>query len=230
MQPYIFPYIGYFHLINAVDKFIIYDDVSFIKQGWINRNYIKANDSALIFSIPIKDASSYKNINETYIKFPAFFSWKSKFLKTIEQNYRKAPFFKEVYNLINTTLSSEVSTISELATLSIQETCEYLSMKTEIVETSSIYNNSSLKGENRVIDICRQEKSSHYINPIGGESLYSAKKFNKFSIQLKFIESFKIQYEQDVKKFIPSLSIIDLLMHCSKKEIQKILNMYRIVD
>lgn len=84
MQPYIFPYIGYFQLINAVDKFIIYDDVNYIKQGWINRNKILLNNEDYLFTFPLKNASSYKKINEIELSENLYSKWKIKFFKTLE--------------------------------------------------------------------------------------------------------------------------------------------------
>ena len=95
MQPYFFPYIGYFQLINAVDVFVIYDDVNFIKQSWITRNNILVNNKAFKVNLIVEGASSYKKINQI-----GRIVEKEKWLKTIAQSYRKAPFYKNVYPLI----------------------------------------------------------------------------------------------------------------------------------
>src|ERR1035437_2930920 len=98
MQPYIMPYIGYFQLINAVDKFVILDDVNYINKGWINRNNILVNKKAHLFVIPLKEASQNKLINEINISDEG--KWKANLLKTIEQNYKRSPYFTIVYALI----------------------------------------------------------------------------------------------------------------------------------
>ncbi|MDR6194877.1 WbqC family protein [Siphonobacter sp. SORGH_AS_0500] len=95
MQPYLFPYIGYFQLLNAVDKFVIYDDVAFINRGWINRNSILNNGKAQLFTVPLKEASQNKLIHEISIDTDQ--KWRDKLLKTIQQNYKKAPHFAAVF-------------------------------------------------------------------------------------------------------------------------------------
>jgi len=229
MQPYLFPYIGYFQLINAVDKFVFYDDVNYIKQGWINRNYILANNQKYLFSIPIEKISSYKKINEVKINSFIFEKTKKKLLKTIEQSYKKAPFFKQTYNIFVTILNSNDKFISNYARNSVIKISEYLKINTEIINTSKIYNNDYLKSSERIFDICKQENANWYINPIGGKELYSIKEFNKRKIYLNFLETSNIKYNQVSNQFIPFLSIIDVMMFNSPEEIKKMLENYTLI-
>src|SRR4051812_42347879 len=99
MQPYIFPYIGYFQLIAAVDAFVIYDDVNYIKQGWINRNRILFNGKDLLFTVPLENASSFKKINEVSVHKHLYEGWKVKFGKSLRATYFKAPYFNEIISL-----------------------------------------------------------------------------------------------------------------------------------
>ena len=98
MQPYFFPYIGYFQLINSVDKFIIYDDVNFINRGWVNRNNLLSNGNKLLVTVPLKKSSQNKLINEVEISYEV--DWKGKFIKVFESLYKKSPYFNEVIELI----------------------------------------------------------------------------------------------------------------------------------
>jgi len=104
MQPYFFPYIGYFQLVAAVNKFVIYDDVNFIKRGWINRNNVLINKKSNLFTVPLIKASQNTLINDTKINLKFYNIWKVKFLRSLEQSYKKAPYFTEVYNLIKNVL------------------------------------------------------------------------------------------------------------------------------
>src|ERR1039458_5451183 len=165
MQPYFLPYIGYFQLMNAVDKFVVLDDVNYINKGWINRNNILVNGKANLFAIPLKEASQNKLINEISVVDEA--KWRTKLLKTIELSYKKAPFFAIVYPMIEEIINSGNSKISDLNYYSLVRINNYLDLNTEIVSTSSIYKNSDLKAEKRIIDICLKEHASIYINPIG---------------------------------------------------------------
>lgn len=229
MQPYLFPYIGYFQLINAVDKFIIYDDVTFIKQGWINRNRILTEGSALLFSIPLSEASPYKLIRDISIDELLYDKWKKKFYKTLDQYYKKAPYYEKVLPIIKIVLESNNQLISAVALCSIKAVCEYLAIETEIAETVDKYSNNYLKGEDRIIDICRQEAAKVYINAEGGRSLYSRNTFKENKIELRFIKSNNIVYKQFDSPFVPFLSIIDIMMFNSSEAIRRMLNDYELL-
>ncbi|KAA0991605.1 WbqC family protein [Dyadobacter aurulentus] len=227
MQPYIFPYIGYFQLINAVDKFIIYDDVNFINKGWINRNNILVSGKAHLFTIPLKDASQNKLISEVALSSGE--PWQKKFLKTIQQSYQKAPYYQKVFVLIEEIVNLEVSTINELTLHALIRTCAFMDINTEIIPSSTIYNNTHLKGQDRILDICKQENARHYINPIGGMELYDKGKFEREGIKLDFIKSLSAPYIQFKNAFVPWLSVIDILMFNSPEEIRKQLKAYELI-
>ncbi|WP_031526903.1 WbqC family protein [Dyadobacter crusticola] len=227
MQPYIFPYIGYFQLINAVDKFIIYDDVNFINKGWINRNNILVSGKAHLFTIPLKDASQNKLINE--VELLKTEPWQKKLLKTIQQSYQKAPHYRKVFDLIEEIVNLDVRTIYELTLHALTRTCAFMEIDTEIISSSTIYNNTHLKGQARILDICKQEGASHYINPIGGMELYDKSKFEGEGIKLDFIKSLPSPYIQFKNAFVPWLSIIDILMFNNPEEIRAQLKAYELI-
>ena len=231
MQPYLFPYIGYFQLIKAVGKFIVYDDVNFIKQGWINRNSILVQNKSYLFTLPLSNQSSFSKINEIKINDKLYESWKIKILRTVEQSYKKAPFFFDSFVLLNEILNVTVEnlTISKYNANGIKIICNYLNIKTEIIDSSSIYINSDLKGQNRILDICLREQAIHYINPIGGLDLYDRDIFKDSSIQLNFLKTDTIIYNQFGQEFVPFLSIIDVLMFNSPEEINVMLDNYKLL-
>jgi len=227
MQPYFFPYIGYFQMMNAVDKFVIYDDVTYIKNGWINRNRILVNGMEYMYTIPLKNASSNTLIKEIQISLNT--RTVTKLLKTLQQNYRKAPYFEEAFLLISSIFNQETKFIRDLCLKSLQLINMYLDMDTFIVETSTIYNNQNLKSQDRIIDICLQEKANHYVNLIGGQDLYDKKTFTNRGINLNFLESKEIKYSQFTNQFIPWLSMIDVMMFNSPQKIKQMLNDYTLV-
>ncbi|PKK38534.1 hypothetical protein BWI96_01830 [Siphonobacter sp. SORGH_AS_0500] len=224
MQPYLFPYIGYFQLLNAVDKFVIYDDVAFINRGWINRNSILNNGKAQLFTVPLKEASQNKLIHEISIDTDQ--KWRDKLLKTIQQNYKKAPHFAAVFPIVEAVFQQSESNISTYIYNSLTMIGEYLSIATPLVKSSTIYNNQHLKAQERILDICLQEKADHYINPIGGRELYNKDLFAEHGIQLNFIRSERVEYPQLGGEFTPWLSIIDVMMFNSKEQIQELLKAY----
>src|SRR5690242_20202094 len=188
MQPYFFPYLGYFQLINAVDKFVIYDDITFIKQGWINRNYILLNGAKHLFTIPLKNVSSNTLIHETKVA-PKPFKWQHKLLQTFQHAYQKAPFFKDVFPVIEKIIIGSVNkNISDVATQSIHAVMDYLSIPKIVVNSSSKYQNANLKNTERIIDICKKEAADIYINAIGGTELYDRNQFVENDIVLQFIQ------------------------------------------
>lgn len=228
LQPYLFPYLGYFQLINAVDLLVSYDDVQYIKGGWINRNKIIVNGKESCFFISVKRDSLYKNINERYYS-EKFAYEKEKFLKTIQYTYNKAPFFDETYYLIKKIFDYKNLKISEFNTNSIKLICNYMKIKTNIIMSSNIIKDNNLKGEERIIQINKNLKSNWYINPIGGIKLYSKKIFDKNDLKLNFIKMKDIKYNQFGDGFINNLSIIDVMMFNSKEELSKQLNKYELV-
>ena len=230
MQPYFFPYIGYFQLIQAVDKFVFYDDVNFIKQGWINRNRILLNNKDFLFSIPLEQISSNKKINETKISKKYFEKWLTKFYKTINSAYNKAAYFNDTLSLLEKTFEIKHATISELAIESITNVCNYLGVEKEFEVSSKLYQETfGLSKSGRLIEICKKNNTKQYINPIGGQAIYTKEEFAKSGIKLSFLQSNNIRYNQFGNKFVPGLSIIDILMFNSVDEIKEMLSKYKLI-
>lgn len=227
MQPYFFPYIGYYQLAAAVDKFVIFDDVAFIKKGWINRNFILVNGEPWLFTVPLSAASQNKLIKETLLDAQQFPAWREKFLKTLEQSYKKAPHYNEVALLVQNVLNANNTTIAELAFESIRSVLRYLDVPIQF-QSSSYYSNQHLKGEERIIDICRKENARHYFNLSGGTALYNRSNFAQASIALHFIQPDPgLRYSQGKHtSFVPSLSMIDVLMFQSPEEVCALLNQH----
>lgn len=227
MQPYFFPSISYFRLINAVDLFVFLDDVCFIKKGWINRNKILLNGKPHTININCKSLSQNKKINEIKIDYDKVEI--SRKLKTVFQAYKNAPFFKDVYPFIENTMFFKTDFLSNYSANTIIQTIKYLGLKKEFRYSSIDFENTySLKGEKRIIDICKKIKTDIYINSEGGKNLYSAENFNKEKIELNFLKSNYPLYNQFENQFISMLSIIDILMFNSKENILDFLNEYNL--
>jgi len=213
MQPYLFPYIGYFQLLSSVDRFVVYDDVSFIKQGWINRNRMLINGEAAFFTVPLEHRSSAVTIRDTRISdAPQHRRWPEKLMKSFDNAYRRAPEFLPTRPLVELVLARATSRIADLALDSIRTIAQRLEIRTPIVATSTTYGNAHLHGEDRVLAICKAEKASRYVNLSGGRTLYSRERFAAEGIELCFIEPAPIEYRQFGDSFVPSLSIVDVLM------------------
>ncbi len=222
MQPYFFPYIGYFQLINASDKFIIYDNIQYTKKGWINRNRILSNNKDIIITLPIKKASDYLDVRDREV---ADSFNKKKFLAKIEHSYNKAPFFNETYGLIeDDIISFNNNNLFEYLYNSVKVLTKYLKIDTEVIISSSVGIDHTLKSQDKVIALCNKMGATTYINAIGGISLYSNEEFEKNGMDLRFIQSKPFKYTQFKNDFLPWLSIIDVMMFNSVDEIKRYLD------
>ena len=221
MQPYFFPYIGYFKLINQCEKFVIYDNLQYTKKGWINRNNFLVNHQAKLFSLPIAKASDYLDIKDR--KIADSFSSEN-FLNQIKGAYVKAPHFDIVYDLIKTCVEFENRNLFNFIYHSIEQVCKFLEIKTDLLISSDVEINHSLKSHQKVIAICKSLGYKEYLNPIGGQELYSKEKFAKEGINIDFLENIEKPYQQLGKDFIGSLSIIDFMMFNSLEDIKISLN------
>jgi hypothetical protein len=228
MQPYFFPYIGYWQLINAVDKYVIYDDVNFIKRGWINRNNILMNGEAKLINIQMHKASQNKLINEIEVSGNDIFN--NKLLKTIKQCYKKAPFYEDVFPVIESVINQEEKNLAKFLELSIRQVCEYLSIDTNIVISSDVQKNNELKAQEKIIELCKILGGDEYINAIGGQDLYTYEDFALQGIKLRFLSTKEISYTQFKNNFVPNLSIIDVMMFNSINEINKMLLLYELKE
>jgi hypothetical protein len=225
MQPYFFPYIGYFQLISAVDKFIVYDDIEYTKKGWINRNRILMNGKDFLFTLPLKKDSDFLSINKRFLA-DSYPSDKKKLIGQIQSAYSKSPGFATVFPVIEECLNFPDTNLFNFILNSILKVCHYLDIKTEIILSSSLEIDPRLKGEKKVIAINKKMNSSVYINAIGGQSLYSREEFLKNQIDLKFIQTMPVQYSQFQNEFVPNLSIIDVMMFNTREKIHEYLDSF----
>jgi hypothetical protein len=213
MQPYLFPYVGYFQLMHAVDRFVVYDDVAFIKQGWVNRNRMLINGRPSYFTVPIKHASSFALIRDTLVNDDRqHVRWIEKTLKTFDVAYRRAPQFAHVFPLIEAVLRKPTNRVAELAVDSLKAVAELLEIGTEWVDSSTLYGNAQLSGEERVLAICLAERATDYVNASGGRELYDRDRFATAGLRLHFLQPRPIEYRQFNDPFVPWLSIVDVLM------------------
>ncbi|MCZ2126839.1 MAG: WbqC family protein [Anaerolineales bacterium] len=228
MQPYLFPYIGYFHLIDASHLFVFYDDVNYITNGWINRNRILLNGKDFLFTVPISKASQNCLVNETALAIND--SWKKKFQQTMRQAYGKAPYFSQVESLVCDAFAQDYDSVSDLAIRSVVNVYQYLNLPFNYVKSSVCSPETKGIGKaERLIAIAKQQGYHSYVNAAGGKALYDKEFFRNHGIELGFIESASVQYKQFSNPFVPSLSIIDVLMFNDPKSVQTLLKSYAII-
>ncbi len=225
MQPYFFPYIGYFQLMNAVDEFVLYDNIQYTKKGWINRNRILANGKDSYITIPLRKDSDFLDIRDRYIAA----SWdteRKKVLNRISEAYRKAPCFDTVYPLLEGCMNFGETNLFAFILNSLHAIKRYLKIETPFVISSTLPIDHALKGDRKVIAICKERNADTYWNPIGGIQLYSRETFAAHGISLHFLKANEVPYNQFTNEFVPFLSIADVMMFNDRNSIIQMLPSY----
>ena len=216
MQPYFLPYIGYFQLMAAVDKFVLLDDVNFINRGWINRNRIAVRGQPSWLTVPLSGASQNRLIRE--IDIAPDDGWVLKMLRTVVAAYAKAPEADSVIPVFESWLSKAAGNLADFLLLTLSETAARLGIKTEILPMSSIFSKNGHKGQERILDICRHLGASSYINPPGGRELYETGLFRGARVELSFLRPNLGAVCLEGTPEDASLSILHILMHKSQKD------------
>lgn len=228
MQPYFLPYLGYFQLVRAVDAFVIYDNIEFSKGGWVQRNRILLNGTDSLFSLPIKKDSDYLDIRDRRLAdtFPAE---RVKLLRRIDAAYRRAPHYAQTMPLVEACVMYESDNLFEFIRHSVQSVSEHLGITTRFVVSSTLPSDRHLKGQDRVLAICRDMDCRTYVNAINGRTLYDRPTFTAQGVDLKFIQMRSIEYPQFGNSFIPNLSIVDVLMFNPLDRVREFLTAYELV-
>lgn len=228
MQPYLFPYIGYFSLIKNTDYFVFFDTPQYIRKGWINRNRIlSTNGDVTYFTVPIQKADRNTPINKSVISYN--YDWKMKILGQLKI-YKKAPNYDKVINLVNDVFNTDTMLISDLAIKSIVKTCEYLDIdiKYDIFSKMNLALPEVKEPDEWALYITKELGYNTYINPPGGMSFFNREKYQINDVDLQFLVQEIIPYRQNREVFIPALSMIDVMMFCSCNEINEMLCKYKI--
>ena len=177
-----------------------------------------------MITLPLKKTSQNKLINEIEI-----YGEHEKLIKTISQEYKKAPFFDIGMPVIEKILRNPETNLSLFLEFSIRKICDYIGIHSEIIVSSRLEKNNALRSQEKILDICKRLKADHYINAIGGKSLYEQAEFNNQGIKLSFVQPTSFIYTQRSNPFIPSLSIIDALMFNSSQRIRDEVNQFKLV-
>ena len=224
MQPYFMPYIGYFQLMKAVDKYVVYDDVNYIKGGWANRNHILINGEKEMFTVTLQKASQNKFFNEIVIGDDF-----KKLMKTLQMNYSRAINFDQTMVLMERIISFPNKQLAVFIANSFREILSYLSVETEILMSSEIPKDNSLRGKDKIIQICEILGADTYYNAVGGKNLYDQEEFREHGITLNFVDSLPQVYSQlHTREFVSGLSMVDVLMNNTKDEVNRLLDSFQL--
>ncbi len=217
MQPYFFPYIGYFQLLASVDVFILFDNIQYTKRGWINRNRMLRNGQDTIFTLPLKGAPPFQDICDR--ELAATFD-RDKLIGRFREAYRRAPYFEQTFELIERVIRHEDANLFCYLYNSLIQTCKHLGIGTKIRLSSQVAIDHTLKSQEKVLALCESMGADIYVNAIGGMGLYSRDVFRQNRIELKFLQPRPFEYAQFGAAFVPWLSIIDVMMFNSTDAIR----------
>ncbi|HEY4696977.1 MAG TPA: WbqC family protein [Gallionella sp.] len=228
MQPYFFPYIGYFQLIAASDVFVLHDDVQYIKGGWVNRNKILLNGESRMITFPVqKDAYDLPINARNYVDDKQA---RKNIINLVKQAYAKAPRYRQVFTMLEELMMFEDTNVASFNENLIRRIAGYMGLRCKIITSSGMEKDVSLAGEQRVLDMCKRLGATDYTNPIGGTELYHQETFQKCGITLRFLEARNERYQQFGDTWVPFLSIIDVLMFNPEEEIRRLLAKFRLLS
>ena len=228
MQPYLFPYIGYFQLMASADSFVVHDDVQYIKGGWINRNRVLSSSGSSWVTLPVAAGPHRLNINQRcYVPGP---KGPRQFLRRLEACYRPAPNFAEVYELVRALLLHEERNVAAFNTHALRAVAKRIGITTRIIVSSELTKDDCLRGEARVIAICEALGAERYVNPIGGTALYQQPRFAEHGLELAFLRPEPRGYRQFGSVRVPGLSIIDVLMFNDALTVREMLEEFTLVE
>lgn len=251
MQPYFFPYIGYFQLIHSVDEFLFYDNLNYIKYGWINRNrFLVKNGVPTYFRAQVDNNNPFQKIRD--VRLSADPRWRKTLLRSIDLNYRKwCPHFPEVYSLVSDIVSFETLSLSEFNRRGVTEISNFLGLETKIIFDDNRFGSLEARLDDetkdlaggfpdikletpakmvvRGIEVCRKMGADVLVNPIGGRDLYKKRDFAENGIELFFLKTRGFTYSQTSSPFFPNLSIIDVLMCCGREKTAELIRQYDLI-
>jgi len=227
MQPYFLPYVGYFQLINSVDKWVVFDSIQYIRRGWVNRNRILSPNIEKqwqYISVPIIAQKRNAFINHTIINNEI--NWHAEiFGKLTYYKQIGAPYYSDVTQLVQKSFDHKFKYLSHLNIELLRSICQYLDIPFDYsICSEQDYDFSEVNGAGDwALEIARQSNADEYINPVGGHSLFNRERFNDAGIRLSFLSTSDFEYHQSKREFVSSLSILDIMMFNSKSQIQSIL-------
>lgn len=216
MQPYFLPYIGYFQLMSAVDRFVLFDNVQYVRQGWINRNRILQHNQPGVITLPLAKDSRFLAINDRHLSDNFI---RENLLNQFIDAYRNAPYFHSIFPVVEEIINCSHENLSAYICHSLMILRQMLSLECEIMLSSDVAIDHKLRAQDKILSICSTLGAHTYINLPSGRELYDSESFQRQDINLQFIQPEYVCYRQFGAEFVPWLSIIDVLMFNSKNEV-----------
>jgi hypothetical protein len=216
MQPTFIPWIGYMAMIDTVDEFVFLDSVQFAKRTWQQRNKIKTSNGEHWISIPVKTKDCFsQNIKDA--KIVDANKSLSTILKTIKQSYAKAPYFQNVFEILEKSFVGHEESICTLNINIISNFANYLQMDT-LFSRSSKLKSKGVRAE-LLSEICLEKGYTTYLSATGSrEYIEESDAFQRKSIEVIYHEFEHPVYDQLHSSFVPYLGFIDMLFNHNSKD------------
>lgn len=231
MQPYFFPYLGYFGLIKHSDIFIIADNVQYIEPGWIRRNRIlKPNEGWQYVGIPVVKCSHKTSIKE--VKINESEPWRDRIIRQLQHYSKRAPYYNDVIRFLERAFEAETDSIADLNVQLLAETCRYIGIPfhAEVFSRLDVVVERANAPDEWALNTCRALDADTYINPPGGIEFYDHRKYARAGIELEFLKVNLRPYDQGAGAFEEGLSILDAMMFNTPQEIRAMLDDYDILN
>ena len=227
MQPYFFPYLGYFAIMHYVDKWIVFDEAQYIYHGWINRNRIlNYNKDWQYVTAPIQKHS--RDIKIKDVVLANHIQWRDKLLAQLQQYRKRAPYFSSVIEVVREAVNVQEESLSALNTHVLRAICGYLgiSVTIEVFSKRNWDIGEVQEADEWALRISESLGAKQYVNPPNGKMFFDEAKWSKSEIELRFLKIRELEYSQKNAAFIPNLSVIDVMMFLEPAHIREAMERY----
>lgn len=233
MQPYFFPYIGYYQLIDHVDQWVVFDKTQYIRKGWVNRNRVlhpDVNKEWNYITVPVRKHD--KSTPISLIEINNDLQWKKEIAGKLSHYKRVAPYYQAVLDLLDECFSQEAELLSDFLITCLSASCERLQIDfSPLVFSKMNLNIDDAKHAGQwALNIASALDAQEYVNPPGGYKIFDEAEFRAKSVNLRFLSSSISSYNQGKRPFVSGLSIIDVMMWNSADQIKEMLSRYSIMS
>lgn len=221
MQPYPFPYIGYFELMARVDRWVVLDVVQYTRRNWMNRNRILRPDEGWqYFVLPVSKMPLGASMRQIRLTNPD--EAQRRLLAQLQHYRKRAPYFPKVMDMVCDVFSRvKTNRLVDLNVASLNAVGEMLEIPTTLELCSSLGELENVEYSGQVVlQIAKRLNADIYINLPGGREIYDPREWTASGIRLAFTKMNDLSYECAPYAFEPNLSILDVLMWNSAEEIR----------
>ena len=214
MQPYFFPYLGHFSLIQEADYWVVFDIVPFKRKTWMTRNRVLHPEGGWKYiSVPVGKGVTGRPVHFIDIGDVEFL--RRKIQRNLQHYKDLAPYYETVNELVDSVFCRlKKGTLPELNVAALETISEYIGLEFSYDYCSelALHLPETMQAGEWAPEITARVGGSRYINPISGFPLFDERDFSSRGITLSFLEINKWNYQQQGFEFVPDLSIIDVLM------------------